>query len=96
MSFVFRGSGGDLESGFSGFIPERRAMVCLLLLLHTFSKYINYCVKSDLCWNYYSCISVFRCSVSMELDLLTLILSLFLSPVIYIPQFSFIFINLQL
>lgn len=56
MSFVFRGSGGDLESGFSGFIPERRAMVCLLLLLHTFSKYINYCVKSDLCWNYYSCI----------------------------------------
>ncbi|XP_019100347.1 PREDICTED: E3 ubiquitin-protein ligase SDIR1-like isoform X2 [Camelina sativa] len=26
MSFVFRGSRGDLESGFSGFIPERRAM----------------------------------------------------------------------
>ncbi|KAL1194942.1 E3 ubiquitin-protein ligase SDIR1 [Cardamine amara subsp. amara] len=26
MSFVFRGSRGDLESGFSGFIPERRAL----------------------------------------------------------------------
>ncbi|CAL9246272.1 unnamed protein product [Arabidopsis halleri] len=26
MSFVFRGGRGDLESGFSGFIPERRAM----------------------------------------------------------------------
>lgn len=26
MSFVFRGSRGDIENGFSGFIPERRAM----------------------------------------------------------------------
>lgn len=28
MSFVFRGTRGDIESGFPGFIPERRAMVC--------------------------------------------------------------------
>lgn len=31
MSFVFRGSRGDLESGFSGFLPERRAMVSFFL-----------------------------------------------------------------
>ncbi|PKA56410.1 ATP-dependent zinc metalloprotease FTSH 8, mitochondrial [Apostasia shenzhenica] len=28
MSFVFRGSRADVEGGFSGFIPERRVMVC--------------------------------------------------------------------
>ena len=34
MSFVFRGTRGDIETGFPGFIPERRAMVCLLLFTH--------------------------------------------------------------
>ena len=28
MSFVFRGTRADIENGFPGFIPERRALVC--------------------------------------------------------------------
>ncbi|GJW91915.1 E3 ubiquitin protein ligase SDIR1 isoform X1 [Tanacetum coccineum] len=31
MSFVFRGSRGDIESGFPGYIPERRAVLWLVL-----------------------------------------------------------------
>lgn len=35
MSFVFRGARGDIESGFSGFIPERPAVVfCLTISVH--------------------------------------------------------------
>ena len=34
MSFVFRGTRGDIETGLPGFIPERRAMVCFLLFTH--------------------------------------------------------------
>ena len=34
MSFVFRGTRGDIESGFPGFIPERPAVVCSCLLLY--------------------------------------------------------------
>lgn len=30
MSFVFRGSRGDIESGFSEYVPERTLMVCLV------------------------------------------------------------------
>lgn len=37
MSFVFRGTRGDIESGFSDFIPERRAMVCSLSTLKILS-----------------------------------------------------------
>lgn len=29
MSFVFRGTRADIENGFPGFIPERRALVCI-------------------------------------------------------------------
>jgi hypothetical protein len=36
MSFVFRGSRGDIESGFSGFIPERPAVVCSLVCMYAF------------------------------------------------------------
>lgn len=32
MSFVFRGSRADLENGFTGFIPERRAVVCIFIV----------------------------------------------------------------
>lgn len=28
MSFVFRGTRADVEGGFPGFMPERRALVC--------------------------------------------------------------------
>ena len=28
MSFVFRGTRADIENGFPGFMPERRALVC--------------------------------------------------------------------
>lgn len=30
MSFVFRGSRGDIESGFPEYVPERTTLVCLL------------------------------------------------------------------
>ena len=33
MSFVFRGTRGDIENGFPEFIPERRAMVSFLCIV---------------------------------------------------------------
>lgn len=34
MSFVFRGSRGDIETGFPGFIPERRSVVYPIYFLY--------------------------------------------------------------
>jgi hypothetical protein len=39
MSFVFRGSRADLESGFPGFIPEPPAVVCLHVTGSAFFTY---------------------------------------------------------
>jgi len=44
MSFVFRGTRADLENGFPGFIPERRALVCTHYLhLYKFFDGANTC-----------------------------------------------------
>jgi hypothetical protein len=40
MSFVFRGARADLENGFPGFIPERRALVCSVCIHY----YLHICV----------------------------------------------------
>lgn len=41
MSFVFRGARADIENGFPGFIPERRALVCYTVCI---SYYKHQCV----------------------------------------------------
>jgi hypothetical protein len=81
MSFVFRGTRGDIETGLPGFIPERRAMVCFLLFTH----WTEFTVVPK-AWMYLSYMSSSPSELSIKfLILILLSISVFIRHVLLIP-----------